>query len=170
LKRIFFGFSIFLIVLTFFAFSMNYVVGLGYSTTRSWVFNLGVTNGFNDELLTNIFTAASTSQSLIYEVEAHVPLLGRNEKNVGFRFGPSFETVVASNTTFNVGFYGQYYVGPWRLGAYIFKSLDKSDFHFSFDLWYFFSSNTHHFLDYFIANIKMDKNLPYFSLIFVEPF
>ena len=170
LRRTFFLFSIILVTLAFFAFSMNYVVGFGYSPTRSWVFNFGAMNGFNGELFANVFTTASTSQCLTYKVEAHVPLLGRNEKNTGFRFGPTFETTVASNVAFEVGFYGQYYVGPWRIGAYILKPLDKSDFHFSFDLWYFFSSNTHHFLDYFIASIKMDKELPYFSLIFVEPF
>lgn len=174
----------FLVIFTVAMFSMNYVVGLGYSPSRSWVLNLGAMNGFNDELFINVFTAASTSQSIVYDVSAHVPILGRNEKNDGFRLGPIFNVsnagktsatstpgaVMSSKLVFNLGIYGQYYIGPWRLEMTVSRPIDKPNFSVSFSLWYFFSSQTHHFIDYFIADIEVDKELPYFSLIFVEPF
>ncbi|GEM_PF-2085080 len=173
-----------LMIFTVTMFSMNYIVGFGYSPSRSWVLNFGAMNGFNDELFVNVFTAASTSQSIVYEISAHVPILGRNEKNNGFRLGPLFSvsnvgkvsttstpgTAVISKLTFNLGIYGQYYIGPWRLEMAVSRPIDKSDFSVSFGLWYFFSSQSHHFIDYFIADIEENKDLPYFSLIFVEPF
>jgi len=152
-----------------FVFSMNYIIGLGYSPGRSWVYKIGAMNGFNDEITLNVFTAASTSQSNVYKVNALIPLLGRNDKNIGFRFGPMVETTVSSSTSFSAGIYGQYYLGPWRLGAYLVKNLKKNNFKFFFDMWYFFSSKNHHFVDYFVADIKA-TNTPSISLMFIEPF
>ncbi len=151
-------------------FSMNYIFGGGYSPGRSWVVTLGAMNAFNDELNLNIFTPASTSQSLIYDVTARIPLLGRNDKNDGYRLGPILEATVSSTVSFNVGIYGQYYIGPWRLEASISRPINLSDFSYSLGLWYFFSSGTYHFRDYLVADIKMDEHLPYFSIMFVEPF
>lgn len=151
-------------------FSMNYVFGLGYSPSQSWVINLGAMNGFSDELFVNVFTAASTSQSTVYQISAHVPILGRSEKNSGFRLGPLFDTIISSATTFNLGIYGQYYIGPWRLEMSVYRPINKSNFSTSFGLWYFFSSQSHHFIDYFVADIEANEKLPYFSLIFIEPF
>ncbi len=148
---------------------MNYIIGLGYSPTRSWMYKFGAMNGFNDELTLDVITPASTAQSTIYKVNALIPLLGRSERNGGFRFGSVFETIVSSSTSFGVGVYGQYYLGPWRLGAYLVKALKKNEFSTSFDLWYFFSSGTHHFVDYFVADLNM-SDFPYISLMFIEPF
>lgn len=183
-QKMYFFVVILLTLFTVMSFSMNYIVGLGYSPSRSWVLNLGAMNGFDDELLVNVFTPASTSQSIVYNMSAHVPILGRNEKNNGFRLGPIFSasnigkvstvsspnTVMSSELTFNLGIYGQYYIGPWRLEMDVSRPIDKSDFSLSFGLWYFFSSQSYHFTDYFVADIEADKALPYFSLIFVEPF
>jgi hypothetical protein len=150
-------------------FSMNYIIGLGYSPTRSWVYDLGAMNAFNDEITLRIFTPASTSQTNIYKINAMIPFLGRSDNKEGFRFGPTLETTISSSTSFSVGIYGQYYIGPWRLGAYVSKALKKNEFHTSFDIWYFFSSKTHNFIDYFVADVKVE-DISSVSLIFIEPF
>ncbi len=168
-NKSFFIFSLIFLVSFSFVFSMNYIIGLGYSPGRSWVYKIGAMNGFNDEITLNVFTAAATSQSNVYKVNALIPLLGRNDENTGFRFGPMIETTVSSSTSFSVGIYGQYYLGPWRLGAYLAKDLKKNNFKVFFDTWYFFSSKNHHFIDYFVADIK-STDMPSISLMFIEPF
>ncbi len=151
------------------AYAMNYIFGLGYSPGRSWVVSLGAMNKFNDELSLNIFTPASTSQSMIYDVKATIPVVGRDDLNKGFRLGPVFNMITPSQI-FNVGIYGQYYFGPWRFEADVLKNIFTPSFSFSFEMWYFFSSSKYHFTDYLIANIRIDKNLPYISMCLIEPF
>lgn len=160
----------FAVILAATGFSMNYIFGGGYSPGRSWVVNLGAMNAFNDELNLTLFTPASTSQSTVYDVNARIPILGRNDKNEGYRLGPLLGATVSSTSTFEVGVYGQYYMGPWRLEASISRPVNLSDFSYSFGLWYFFSSGTYHFRDYLVANVKVDGRLPYFSIMFIEPF
>ncbi len=151
------------------AFSMNYIFGLGYSPNRGWVYDLGAMNGFSDEISLKIFTAASTSQATIYKVNAYIPLLGRNDKNIGYRLGPAVVTEISTTTSFSVGIYAQYYLGPWRMGLSLMKPLKKNGFQPSFDLWYFFSSQGHNFIDYLVAEVQVG-NPSSISLFFIEPF
>ncbi len=162
-------FVIFLTMILSFAFSMNYILGLGYAPSRSWVYKIGAMNGFNDEIDLSIITAASTSQSTNYRIDALIPLLGRNDKNEGYRIGPMLETTISTSTSFDVGIYGQYYIGPWRLGVYLSKPLKENKINTAFDIWYFFSSGVHHFVDYFVADVKVN-DIPTISLMFIEPF
>lgn len=165
----------FLIVLSLFSISisgyaMNYIFGIGYAPSRSWVLDLGAMNHFNDELNLNIFTPASTSQTLEYDIKAYIPLIGRNDLNSGFRLGPTFEAMVGSQQHFNAGIYGQYYFGPWRIGTSVMRTIGLNNFVYSFDMWYFFSSGEYDFVDYLIANIEFNNELPYFSICLIEPF
>ncbi len=152
------------------AYAMNYIFGIGYDPSRSWVVNLGAMNHFNDELSLNIFTPASTSHSMLYDVKAYVPILGRNDLNEGFRIGPVLGAVITSQATISAGLYGQYYFGPWRFGISVMREINENNFSYAFNVWYFFSSSQYHFVDYFIANIFFDKSTPYFSLCLIEPF
>ncbi len=168
MMRIFFTFLM-IVTLVVGTFSMNYIMGIGYSPNRSWVYDLGAMNGFSDEISLRIFTPASTSQSNIYEVSAYIPILGRNDKNEGYRLGPLVSTEISTNTSFSIGIYGQYYLGPWRIGVSLVKPLRENVLCPSFDLWYFFSSKGHHFVDYFVTELKVGR-LSSISLFFIEPF
>lgn len=160
---------LFIISIPISAYSMNYIFGIGYAPSRSWVINLGAMNHFNDELSLNIFTPSSTSQSILYDIRAYVPILGRNDLNDGFRIGPVLGASVTQQATFAAGLYGQYYFGPWRFGASIMRDI-AGNFTYAFSAWYFFSSGEYHFVDYLVAEVFFDKNLPYFSICLIEPF
>ncbi len=166
--KVFFTFSM-IVTGVIIAFSMNYIIGVGYSPNRSWVYDLGAMNGFSDEISLKIFTPASTSQSNIYRIDAYIPILGRNDQNKGYRFGPIVSTEISTTTNFSVGIYGQYYLGPWRIGLTLFKPLKENVLRPSFDLWYFFSSKGHNFIDYFVAELQVGE-LSSVSLFFIEPF